>query len=98
MLKRAAHAKELSLPPPGGSLRKRACSADCGPPIAATISWQMRIGGGNGLGSSPKMKPKSMWKSAPATKLQGYTVTKVESHARHATKPELHAAFISMCM
>lgn len=36
------------------------------PPIASTISLQSFIGGGNGLGSRPRIKPKSTWKRPPS--------------------------------
>lgn len=38
------------------------------PPIASTISLQSFIGGGNGLGSRPRMKPKSTWKRPPSSR------------------------------
>lgn len=37
------------------------------PPIASTISLQSFIGGGNGLGSRPRIKPKSTWKRRPSS-------------------------------
>lgn len=37
------------------------------PPIATTISLQSFIGGGNGFGSRPRMKPKSTWKRRPSS-------------------------------
>lgn len=37
------------------------------PPIASTISLHSFMGGGNGLGSLPRIKPKSTWKRRPSS-------------------------------
>eukprot|EP00966_Prymnesium_polylepis_P263122 6077578-Prymnesium_polylepis.1 len=45
--------------------RKRSYNFESAPPMASTISLQSFMGGGKGLGSRPRMYPKSMWKRAP---------------------------------
>lgn len=67
------------------------------PPMASTISLQSFIGGGNGLGSLPSIKPKSTWKRRPSSlrrRLSRCLHNKILIHSIHHCKKVTYTALL----